>query len=90
MERDATEWLGGSPQAVADSLVHYAKSLQFLSEESSLVQKYEKKWIGVCAGVVRAVEDNLEALLSSLDSQGVPRSDTVVRFIEREQRPLFL
>ena len=90
MERDATEWLGGSAQAVADNLVHYAKSLQFLSEESSLVQKYEKKWIGVCAGVVRAVEDNLEALLSSLDSQGVPRSDTVVRFIEREQRPLFL
>ena len=53
-------------------------------------QKYDQKWIGVRAGVVRAAEDNLEALLRSLDSQGIPRSDTVVRFVEREQRALFL
>ena len=90
MERDVTEWLGGSAQAVAESLVDFTKSSQLLSEESSLVQIYDRKWIGVCSGVVRAAEDNLEALLRSLDSQGIPRSDTVVRFVEREQRALFL
>ena len=90
MERDATEWLGGSAQEIAETLADFTKSSQFLSEESSLVQKYDQKWIGVCAGVVSAAEDNLEALLRSLDSQGIPRSNTVVRFVEREQRPLFL
>ena len=90
MERDATEWLGGSAQEIANSLVDFTESSQFLSEESSLVQKYDQKWIGVCAGEVRAAEDSLETLLSSLDSQGIPRSNTVVRFVEREQRPLFL
>ena len=90
METDATEWLGASAQAVAESLVDFTKSSQFLSAESSLVQKYDQKWIGVCAGEVRAAEDNLEALLCSLDSQGIPRSNAVVRFVEREQRPLFL
>ena len=90
MERDATEWLGGSAQEIANSLVDFTESSQFLSEESSLVQKYDQKWIGVCAGEVRAAEDSLETLLSSLNSQGIPRSNTVVRFVEREQRPLFL
>ncbi len=90
MVRDSTEWLGGSAQAVAESLVDFTKSAEFLSEESSLVQEYDQKWIGVCAGEVRAVEDNLDALLSSLDSQGIPRSNVVVRFVEREQRALFL
>ena len=90
MERDVTEWLGGSAQAFAESLADFTKSSQFLSEDSSLVQKYDQKWIGLCAGEVRAAEDSLEALLRSLDSQGIPRSNTVVRFVEREQQPLFL
>ena len=90
MERDSTEWFGESAQAIAESLVDFAKSTEFLSEESGLVQKYDQKWIGVFAGEVRAAEDNLDALLSSLDSQGIPRSNTAVRFVEREQRALFL
>ena len=90
MERDSTEWFGESAQAIAESLVDFAKSAEFLSEESGLVQKYDQKWIGVFAGEVRAAEDNLDALLSSLDSQGIPRSNTAVRFVEREQRALFL
>ena len=90
MERDSTVWLGDSAQAVAESLVDFTRSSEILSEESGLVQEYDQKWIGVCAGEVRAAEDNLEALLSSLDSQGIPRSNVVVRFVEREQRALFL
>lgn len=90
MEMRSTEWLGESAQAIAESLVDFTKSSEFLSEKSGLVQKYDQKWIGVCAGEVRAAEDNLDALLSSLDSQGIPRSNTVVRFVEREQRALFL
>ena len=90
MVRDSTEWLGGSAQAVAESLADFTKSSRFLSEASGLVQKYDRKWVGVHAGEVRAAEDNLDALLNSLDSQGIPRSDTVVRFVEREQRALFL
>ena len=61
MVRDSTEWLGGSAQAVAESLVDFTKSSRFLSEASGLIQKYDQKWVGVHAGEVRAAEDNLGA-----------------------------
>ena len=84
------EWLGGSPEEIAESLVRFSRSSELLSVDSTLVDKYAQKWVGVCFGEVKAVEDELDALLNSLDRQGVPRSEVIVRFIEREQRALFL
>ena len=54
------------------------------------LDKYAQKWVGVCSREVKAAEDDLDSLLRVLDSRGVSRSDTVVRFIEREQRTLIL
>jgi len=87
---DVDEWLGDSPESVAKSLTDFSRSSELLSVDSSLVDRYAHKWIGVCSGKVMAAEDDLEALLDSLDTQGLPRNQTVVRFIEREQRTLIL
>ena len=55
-----------------------------------LLGKYAQKWVGVCSGEVKAAQDDLNSLLEELDSRSVSRSETVVRFIEREQRTLIL
>ena len=84
------DWLGASPGDVAKSLIDFAQSSDLLSNDRHLVKKYAQKWVGVCRGEVKAADDDLDSLLRMLDSQGVPRSDTVVRFIEKEQRTLIL
>ena len=84
------DWLGASPEDVAKSLNDFARSSDLLSKDRQLVKRYAQKWVGVCSGEVKAAEDDLDSLLRMLDGQGVPRSDTVVRFIETEQRTLIL
>ena len=87
---ESYEWLGMSPGDVASSLLDFSKSSELLSQDRALVKRYAQKWIGVCSGEVKAAEDDLGSLLEALDEQGVPRGNTVVRFIEREQRTLIL
>lgn len=84
------EWLGASAEEVAESLCEFTESSALLSSDPELVDKYALKWVGVCAGEVKASEEELDDLLRELDSKGVPRSRTVVRFIEKEQRTLIL
>ena len=85
------KWLGGaSPREIANSLADFTESSLLLSNDKQLADKYAQKWIGVCSGEVKAAEDDLDSLLKSLDEQGVPRSDTIVRFIERNRRTLIL
>ncbi len=87
---DSHDWLGTSPEDVARSLHDFTKSSDLLSKDRALVKRYAQKWIGVCSGEVKAAEDDLDSLLEALDRQGVPRGNTVVRFIERERRTLIL
>ena len=84
------DWLGTSPRDAARGLLDFARSSDLLSKDRALVERYAQKWIGVCSGEVRAAEDDLGSLLKALDRQGISRADTVVRFIEREQRTLIL
>ncbi len=86
----SSDWLGDSSQRVAESLVEFTKSAELLSNDPHLVERYAQKWIGVCSGEVKAAEDDLESLLRALDRQHIVRSETVVRFIEKEQRTLIL
>lgn len=90
MEQSENDWLGASSRDVAKSLIDFSRSSELLSNDQKLVEKYAQKWVGVCSGKVQAVQDDLHSLLKELDSRGVSRSDTVVRFIEREQRTLIL
>lgn len=84
------EWLGAPVDEVVDSLDDFTNSSALLSGDPDLAEKYAQKWVGVCSGEVIAYEDELADLFSVLDREGIPRSRTVVRFIEREQRTLIL
>ncbi len=84
------DWLDAPAKDIARGLLNFARSAELLSDDPRLVDEYEQKWVGVCDGEVKAARDDLDSLLRELDSLGVPRGDTVVRFIEREQRTLIL
>ena len=90
MEQNVHDWLGASSRDVAKSLHDFSRSSELLSKDHELAEKYAQKWVGVCSGEVKAAQDDLLSLLKELDDQGVSRSDTIVRFIEREQRTLIL
>ena len=84
------DWLGDSPESAASELRDFARSSELLSSDRNLAKEYPRKWIAVYGGEVRAVADELDALLDDLDRLDVPRSSTVVRYMEREPRPLIL
>lgn len=83
------EWLGDSLESAASELRDFARSSEVLSSDRDLVQEYPQKWIAD-GGEVRAVADELEILLEELDRLDVPRSNTVVRYKEKEPRTLIL
>ena len=87
---DASDWLGAPVRDVANGLLDFARSSELLSNDSQLVGKYAQKWVGVSNGEVRATGDDIDSLLKKLDTLGVPRAETAVRFIEREPRTLIL
>ena len=88
--KEISDWLGASSESVAESLLLFTRSSELLSNDAHLVERYAQKWIGVYAGEVKAAEDDLESLLRALDRHRIDRSETVVRFIEKEQRTLIL
>ena len=86
----SSEWLGDSPENAARELREFARSSEVLSYDRDLAEKYPQKWIGVSGGEVRAAADKIGSLLEELDSLGVPRSSTIVRYMEKEPRTLIL
>ena len=86
----AHEWLGDSLESAASELRDFARSSEMLSSDRDLAQEYPQKWIAVYGGEVRAVADELATLLEELDRLDVPRSNTVVRYMEKEPRTLIL
>ena len=82
---------GSAPEDIARGLREFSKSAEMLAnDQPRLIDEYPRKWIGVYRGEVSAKGDDLPSLLEKLERQGVPLGDTIVRFIEKNQRTLIL
>lgn len=80
-----------SPAEVAASLQAFSESARVLSSSHPrLIDEYPDRWIAVFHGAVRADADTLEEVLTEIDEARIPRSDVIVRFIEREPRSYIL
>ncbi|MYF09583.1 MAG: hypothetical protein F4171_10740 [Gammaproteobacteria bacterium] len=85
------EWFGEDPEKIACGLKSFETSCAKLSSDRPrLLEKYPDQWIGIHSGQVRAADEDLDTVLRTLDEQGVPRSSTVLRFIEKEPETLIL
>ena len=80
-----------TPREIAASLREFTESARVLSSaHPRLIDEYPDKWIAVARGGVRAHADSLDELLATLDQEGIPRSEVIIRLIEREPRTLIL
>ena len=80
-----------SPQEIAESLKAFSEAARVLSSnDPSLIDLYPDKWIAVSHDGVRASADTLDDLLAQVDKKLIPRSEVIVRLIEREPRTLIL
>ena len=60
------------------------------NDQPRLIDEYPRQWIGVYRGEVSTKADDLPSVLEKLERQCVPLGDTIVRFIEKNQRTLIL
>ena len=82
---------GSDPEDIAKGLREFSKSAEMLSNDRPrLVDEHPLQWIGVYRGEVSANADNLPSLMEELERRGIPPGDTIVRFIEKNQRTLIL
>ncbi len=83
--------LVGDPMGVAESLAAYSCSARALSEtQPDFLKRYSKRWIAISGGKVVADAATLDALLAATDKKELPRSQILVRYIERSTRKLIL
>ena len=82
---------GNAPEEIARGLREFSKSAQMLAnDQPRLIDEYPRQWIGVYRGEVSAKADDLPSLMEKLERRGSPPGDTIVRFIEKNQRTLIL
>ena len=83
--------LGSDPEEVARGLREFSKSAETLSKNRlRLINERPLPWVGVYRGEVSARADDLPSLMEELERRGIPLGDTIVRFIEKNQRTLIL
>ena len=82
---------GSAPEDIARGLREFSKSAEMLSNDRPrLIDRHPLQWIGVYRGEVSAKAEDLPSLMKELDRRGIPLGDTIVRFIEKNQRTLIL
>ena len=80
-----------APGDIARGLREFSKSAEMLSSDRPrLVDGHPFHWIGMYRGEVSAKAGDLPSLMEELERQGIPPGDTIVRFIEKNQRTLIL
>ena len=83
--------LGSDPKDIARGLREFSKSAEMLSNDRSrLIDKHALQWIGVYRGELSATADDLPSLIEELERRGIPLGDTIIRFIQKNQRTLIL
>ena len=83
--------LGSAPEDIARGLREFSKSAEMFSyDRPRLIDEHSLQWIGVYRGEVSAKAEDLPSLMEDLERRGIPLGDTIVRFIEKNQRTLIL
>ena len=83
--------LGSDLEEIAKGLREFSKSAETLSNDRvRLINEDPLQWVGVYRGEVSARAHDLPSLMEELERRGIPPGDTIIRFIERNQRTLIL
>ena len=82
----------GDPRAAYAGLVAFQESVQAVlsSPDQDLPTLYPDKWIAINNGQVQVFADTMDGILNAIDRRGIPRADTLIRFITKEPRKFIL
>jgi hypothetical protein len=83
--------LGATPEAIGKELGEFAAAAKVLSSNHPrLIDEHPMEWVGVFQGRVAATAKDFDALMAQLTARGVPLHQTIVRFIDTEEKTLLL
>ncbi len=78
-------------ETIANDFRCFRKSgLLLSSHHKRMIESYPEQWVAIYDGKVKAHETEYDALLSQIDSKGIPRRLTIVRYITRKRRSMIL
>ena len=82
----------GDPQAAYVGLVAFQESARAIlsTPGQDLPALYPDKWIAINNGQVQVFADTMDGVLNAIDRRGIPRADTIIRFITKEPRKFIL
>lgn len=81
----------GDPKVVDAELQKFRKDSRILSSRRvNLIAKYPKRWVAIYDGKVQADAMSLKQLLMTMDEQGLPRQEAVIRYVDRNLRRMIL
>lgn len=83
--------LGGSPALIDQELKEFSANAAVLSaDHAHLIDKYAEQWVGIHNGRVELVGDSFEQLKANADQKRISLQETIVRYIERDEKTLIL
>ena len=83
--------LGATPEVIAQELSSFADAASVLSSDHPrLIDEHPDQWVGIYRGEVAATATELPTLMVQLTARGIPPENTIVRFIDREEKTLLL
>lgn len=81
----------GDPKKVGQELRRFRKTAKALSSDHPrLIDKFEKQWVALYEGEVKAHGDTFASLMEEVEKANLPRAQVVVRYIDRNQRTMIL
>lgn len=89
-EREVLQLIGDPHEADRDLQEFRASAMRLSSRHPRMIERYPNQWIALHSGRVRAQDDSLHGLLKSVDKQGIPRGQAIVRFIDDQPRTMIL
>ena len=80
-----------SPDAIAAELHEFTRSVTlFSSGAEPLIEKYDRKWISVLDGEVKAISESYDGIFAEMERLGIDRRFALVRHIRKNQRTLIV
>jgi len=81
----------GDPKQLDQELQDFKKQAKlFSSHRARFIDRYAKQWIAVSDGKVRARGRTLGSVIRQLETKGLPRERTLIRYIDKNMRTLIL
>jgi hypothetical protein len=91
LAKEALEREGKSAAQIDRELRTFREAARVLSSDHPrMIDEHPSRWIGVYDGRVAASGRSLKSLLERLKKKRIPRDQTIIRFIDRQERMLIL